>query len=54
MLFFVVCKKNKILGKYQVSSDWARQHGEDKVLQAIDYYNRYVIGDETFYVEQDL
>ena len=54
MLFFVVCKKNKILGKFQVSSDWARQHGEDKVLQAIDYYNKYVIGNETFYVEQDL
>ena len=52
--FFVACKKTKMLGKFRVTSDWAKQHGEDNVLKAIEYYNKYIIGDEQFYVEQDL
>ena len=52
--FFVACKKTKMLGKFRVTSDWATQHGEDNVLKAIEYYNKYIIGDEQFYVEQDL
>ncbi len=54
MIFYVACKKTKILGKFQVTSDWAKQHGEDNVLKAIEYYNKYIIGNEKFYVEKDL
>ena len=54
VVFFVAFKKKKVLGKYQVTSDWAKQHGEDNVLKAIEYYNKYIIGDEQFYVEKDL
>ena len=54
VIFFVACKKTKVLGKFQVTSEWARQHGQDNVLKAIEYYNKYIIGDEQFFVEKDL